>query len=58
MLDQIKGIATYVKEVNERCDEFVTTETAESEFGKVMKYDMNVLAILFWIRHVHREQAK
>lgn len=35
-----------LKQVNERCEEFVTTETTEAVFKRVIEYDMKILAIL------------
>lgn len=44
--DQIKGIATLLTEIKEKCAEFVTTDTAKAEYERLIEYDMRVFVIL------------
>lgn len=43
---QIKGISESLKSANEQMEKYLTEETADAEFERVIEYDMKITAIL------------
>lgn len=43
---KIKGIAANLKTTNEQIEQFITDDSADSEFERNIEYDMNIFAIL------------
>lgn len=55
---QIKGIRESLKSANEQMEKYLTEETADAEFERVIEYDMKITAILSTIEFRIREPVQ
>lgn len=55
---QIKGISESLKNANEQMEKFLTEDTAEAEFERIIEYDMKITKILSTIEFRMREPAQ
>lgn len=55
---QIKGISESLKNANEQMEKFLTEDTAEAEFERIIEHDMKITKILSTIEFRMRESAQ